>query len=493
VGNIAQDVLEIPPLMEHEQAENEFSAHKSMTVEEANQAGRIWREKALDDWNQGVRERHVSRAESKRIAESKMFPQFIKGVINPYWETFQHCEFEAQEGLIEMGLQLQRSKIKTLKNCTDPLFGSRVAADEAEIQRRKVLAEKAKISDELLKSTHLVMDLLHWRASDLRLAEQKAEVYKGEWPERYTEAKKRTLKKCRARLAQVVKPIAPDAPEPSIGLLPTGKKNTKAGALKQTRAYELEGMDLAELEDESTKNHEVGDPEELYYLCNKVTDAEFEAEAENAWELCGESGAYSGRRSIRRHVYANDIPLLGDMKKQQLLNEVEALRDKDDWILDQKHVYRRSVLKASSPSWAEPMERMERHYRPIRNPSIFERDWRPPMEEQVWAFPKSTFADGEVLAKDLEEFMTDIKNIASNLRRKNNLSALGLDGIGYLMLELGALPQLEFLQQIFKACIKYGRVTTTWKRLRTVFLFEKGKELAAPKNWTPITITSCIY
>jgi hypothetical protein len=126
-------------------------------------------------------------------------------------------------------------------------------------------------------------------------------------------------------------------------------------------------------------------------------------------------------------------------------------------------------------------------------PSILERNWQPPTEEQVWAFPKSTFTDGEVVAGDCEEFMTDIKNIASNLRRKNNPSALGLDGIGYLMLKRGALPQLEFLQQIFKACIKFGKVPTTWRRSRTVFLFKKEKELAAPKNWRPITITPCIY
>jgi hypothetical protein len=140
VGNIAQDVMEITPQAEHDQAENEFLAHKQMTVEEANQVDRVWRDKALDDWNQGVREKHLTRAESKRVAESKMFPQFIKGAINPYWETFQHCEFEAQGGLMEMGLQLQRSKIRTLKNCTDPMFGPKVAAGEAELQRKRVLA-----------------------------------------------------------------------------------------------------------------------------------------------------------------------------------------------------------------------------------------------------------------------------------------------------------------------------------------------------------------
>jgi hypothetical protein len=64
-----------------------------------------------------------------------------------------------------------------------------------------------------------------------------------------------------------------------------------------------------------------------------------------------------------------------------------------------------------------------------------------------------------------------------------------MDGIGYLMLNLGAVPQLEFMQHIFKACVKFGRVPLTW----AVFIFKKGKELEKPENWRPITITSCVY
>jgi hypothetical protein len=98
-----------------------------------------------------------------------------------------------------------------------------------------------------------------------------------------------------------------------------------------------------------------------------------------------------------------------------------------------------------------------------------------------------------VLAKDFEDYMINIKNISANHRRKNNLSALGLDGIGYLMMKLGAQPQLEFLQSIFRACIKFGKVPDTWKRSKTVFIFKKGKVLDDPSNWRPITITSCVY
>jgi hypothetical protein len=147
---------------------------------------------------------------------------------------------------------------------------------------------------------------------------------------------------------------------------------------------------------------------------------------------------------------------VSDANKQRLLNEIEALRDKNDWILDPKHVCRRAILRSSSPSWAEPVEVMEKHYRPIWNPSILERDWPEPSEDAIWAFPKSQFADEDVLAKDFEEFMTDAKNIAGNLKRKNNLSALGIDGIGYLMLKLGGLPHTSF----FNVC---SRCASSWE------------------------------
>jgi hypothetical protein len=88
--------------------------------------------------------------------------------------------------------------------------------------------------------------------------------------------------------------------------------------------------------------------------------------------------------------------------------------------------------------------------------------------------------------------MTGPKNIGLNLRRKDNLSALGLDGIGYLMMNLGGAPQLEFVSQIFLACVKHGRVPGTWKRSRTLFIYKKGLE-TLPRNRRPITSTSCVY
>jgi hypothetical protein len=182
---------------------------------------------------------------------------------------------------------------------------------------------------------------------------------------------------------------------------------------------------------------------------------------------------------------------LRDKKNQALIDESEVQRDGNDWILDPKHVYRRSILRRKIPQWTNSTEKMESWYRPIWEPRVLSQMWRQQVSKNdMWAFPKAEFADGGEIAKEFREFMIDPKNIGQNLRRKNNLSALGLDGIGDLMMKLGGAPMLEFLAHIFEACTTYGKVPRTWKRSRTVFLCEKG-DVNLPQNWRPITITSC--
>jgi hypothetical protein len=51
---------------------------------------------------------------------------------------------------------------------------------------------------------------------------------------------------------------------------------------------------------------------------------------------------------------------------------------------------------------------------------------------------------------------------------------------------------IEFIRQLFKRCVREGDVPDTWKQSKTVFLYKKG-DSSDPKNWRPITITSCLY
>jgi hypothetical protein len=277
--------------------------------------------------------------------------------------------------------------------------------------------------------------------------------------------------------------------------MPSGRSSLHA----ITRSYGLDGDSVDdELVDEHHHEDEaepmtIEDTTDLYYLCEKDTPEQVEGEMEATWDLCLESQVYKTCLSIRKHVYTNTMPQLRDKKKQALIDESKAPRDRNDWILDPKHVYRRSILRKKMPQWTNSTEKMERWSRPIWEPKRLRRAWEPPVsEEDMWAFPKAEFADGGEIAKEFREFMIDPKNIGQNLRRKNNLSALGLDGIGHLMMKLGGIPMLKFLAHLFEACTVCGKVPRTWKRSRTVFLYKKGdKEL--PENWRPITITSCVY
>jgi hypothetical protein len=109
---------------------------------------------------------------------------------------------------------------------------------------------------------------------------------------------------------------------------------------------------------ESEKPLPIEDGEDLFYLCDKGSPEQIQAESDAVWEQCYESQIYKTCLSIRRHVYTNTMPELKDKKKQALLEESEAQRDRNDWILDPKHVYRRSILRKKMPQWAESTERM---------------------------------------------------------------------------------------------------------------------------------------
>jgi hypothetical protein len=151
-------------------ARTTFLNKKHISVPEAETADQEWRAKSWEDWESGVKEKHPTRAETRRIAEEGSFKRFISEDLNPYCGMFQNCSFDAQEGLIEMGWQLQRAKLRAVRNSQGTLFGPKNVADAKEMERRRVVAEHIKTQYELLKSTQLVLDAINWRVTDERLA-----------------------------------------------------------------------------------------------------------------------------------------------------------------------------------------------------------------------------------------------------------------------------------------------------------------------------------
>jgi hypothetical protein len=120
----------------------------------------------------------------------------------------------------------------------------------------------------------------------------------------------------------------------------------------------------------------------------------------------------------------------------KFIKQADALRNRGEWQLDKRHTYRRMILTDDMPSWLQPVEAMAKHYEPIwcphetcedgsPNPDCYR--YHPPGKDSPW-----TIARGEATpdaTRAYRKFMTDSLNIARCLRTKNNLSALGPDGI----------------------------------------------------------------
>jgi hypothetical protein len=139
------------------------------------------------------------------------------------------------------------------------------------------------------------------------------------------------------------------------------------------------------------------------------------------------------------------------------------------------------ILTDDMPSWLQPVEAMAKHYEPIWCPRESNEDgspnmkcyhYHPPGSDSPWMIKRD--AATPEATRMYRKYMTNIVNIARTLMTKNNLSALGPDGIGYLFLKLGNAPMIKFIRELFKRCVKEGDVPDTWKQSKTVFLYKKG-------------------
>jgi hypothetical protein len=62
-----------------------------------------------------------------------------------------------------------RAKIRALRKAGGSLFGPNKVLTAMEVERRKVIAENARMVYAVIKATQLVLDALNWRATDKRL------------------------------------------------------------------------------------------------------------------------------------------------------------------------------------------------------------------------------------------------------------------------------------------------------------------------------------
>jgi hypothetical protein len=93
---------------------------------------------------------------------------------------------------------------------------------------------------------------------------------------------------------------------------------------------------------------------------------------------------------------------------------------------------------------------------------------------KTWAKPESDFIEaeecllfhleGKIMEReenDLEAFMLDEKNIAEVIKSREDLSASGIDGIGYRVMKEAGTAGVRFMKLLVTASIRSGRVMST--------------------------------
>jgi hypothetical protein len=78
------------------------------------------------------------------------------------------------------------------------------------------------------------------------------------------------------------------------------------------------------------------------------------------------------------------------------------------------------------------------------------------------------------------------------IKKRGNLSALGLDGITFPFLKLEKEAAANMILCMIKLMLKHNRTPDIWKLGKTILIFKAG-DPNDPRNWRPITLTSVIY
>jgi hypothetical protein len=93
---------------------------------------------------------------------------------------------------------------------------------------------------------------------------------------------------------------------------------------------------------------------------------------------------------------------------------------------------------------------------------------------------------------DMAAFMLDEKNIEAVINSRQDLSANGVDGIGYRIIKGAKKEGVKFIRLLVEACMRNGKIPESWKEARTILLYKKG-DRDVIQNWRPISITNCVY
>lgn len=101
-------------------------------------------------------------------------------------------------------------------------------------------------------------------------------------------------------------------------------------------------------------------------------------------------------------------------------------------------------------------------------------------------------AQGDEVDRYLRDCLLDEEQVRKTLATRSNLSAHGVDGMGYAVWKTDSGMTSQLITRTIKLMLKYRQFPESVKEAKTILL-HKGGEQDDPKSWRPITIMSTLY
>lgn len=187
-------------------------------------------------------------------------------------------------------------------------------------------------------------------------------------------------------------------------------------------------------------------------------------------------------RSRRMEYIRNKIEELRDGDRN-FTNAASASKLQKLYKEDPKRCLSWRVTADTSPSCTIPMEVVEEHFTSTWSIST-QYD-----HNEMWSLPK-LIEDED--SKIFEDIILDESLIKSTIISRDPNSAAGPDSISFGVLRSCPNEMSTFLRRLFNAILINQKVPSTWKTSRTVLIYKKA-DPENPENWSPISISSCLY
>jgi hypothetical protein len=208
-------------------------------------------------------------------------------------------------------------------------------------------------------------------------------------------------------------------------------------------------------------------------------------------ETCGD--LWNQCEKLREMECDGRMPVYSFEDRQRMLDNTDRLLARGDWQMDPGTTYHRRIKKKPSTKCTVPTEDVHAYYSKVWNPDPRpENTFVPAKEDSPRHMRPPDTEDTMRLSTSFAEHMVNEDAIRKCLNSKHDLSALGLDRIGYCHRKFGKALMTKLIAAISKDCAEHRQMPQMWKGSHTALLYKKDTEEEL-KNWRLITITCCIY